>query len=89
MDQREEFVRLALRPGANVRELCRRFGISRGNGYKWLDRYLVGGRAELADRSRRPHCSPTRTADAVEAEEFCAFGRAATMPGAGARLRRS
>lgn len=68
MDQREEFVRLALRPGTNMRELCRRFGISRGNGYKWLDRYLVGGRAELADRSRRPHCSPTRTADAVEAE---------------------
>ena len=28
MDQREEFVRLALLEGANRRELCRRFGIS-------------------------------------------------------------
>lgn len=68
MDQREEFVRLALQPGTNMRELCGRFGISRSNGYKWLDRYLCGGRAELADRSRRPHCSPTRTADVVETE---------------------
>lgn len=68
MDQREEFARLALRPGTNMRELCQRFGISRSNGYKWLDRYVAGGRAELADRSRRPHCSPRRTADGVEAE---------------------
>lgn len=68
MDQREEFARLALRPGANMQELCRRFGISRSNGYKWLDRYLAAGRPGLADRSRRPHSSPTRTADAVEAE---------------------
>jgi transposase InsO family protein len=68
MDQREEFVRLALQPGTNMWELCRRFGLSRSNGYKWLERFLAGGRAELADRSRRPHCSPTRTTDAVEAE---------------------
>jgi transposase InsO family protein len=68
IDQREEFVRLALRAGTKMGELCRRFGISRSNGYKWVERYLAGGRAELADRSRRPHCSPTRTADAVEAE---------------------
>ena len=32
MDQREEFVRLALLEGANRRELCRRFGISRPSG---------------------------------------------------------
>ncbi len=68
MDQREEFARLALQPGTNMRELCRRFGISRSNGYKWLDRFLAGGRDGLADRSRRPHRSPARTAGAVEAE---------------------
>jgi transposase InsO family protein len=67
-DQREEFVRLALQPGANMRELCRRFGISRSNGYKWLDRYLAEGRAGLVDRSRRPLRSPTRTPEAVEHE---------------------
>jgi transposase InsO family protein len=68
MDQREEFVRLALSDGANKRELCRRFGISRSKGYKWLGRYASEGRAGLADRSRRPHRSPTQTAQAVEIE---------------------
>jgi len=67
-DQREEFVKLALTPGANMSELCRRFGIVPSNGHKWLSRYLAEGRDGLADRSRRPHCSPTRTAAAVEVE---------------------
>ena len=68
IDQREEFVKLALAPGANMSELCRRFGIVRSNGNKWRARYLAEGRDGLADRSRRPHGSPTRTAMAVEAE---------------------
>src|SRR6266702_1393475 len=67
VDQREEFVKLALAPGANRRELCSRFGISRSKGYKWLGRYATQGRTGLADRSRRPHHSPTRTCEAVEA----------------------
>jgi transposase InsO family protein len=68
VDQREEFVRLALMPGANKRELCRRFGLSRSKAYKWLERYAAEGLAGLCDRSRRPHSSPTRTAAKVEAE---------------------
>ena len=68
MEQREEFVRLALSPGANVSELCRRFGISRKCGYKWLARHRAEGAAGLADRSRRPHASPTRSTAAVEAQ---------------------
>jgi transposase InsO family protein len=68
VDQREEFVGLALTPGANKRELCRRFGIARSKGYKWLARYAAEGRAGLSDRSRRPHRSPTRAAAEVEAE---------------------
>jgi transposase InsO family protein len=68
MDQREEFVRLASTPGANRKELCRRFGISRKTGYKLLRRYAVEGRTGLADRSRRPRHSPARTPDAVEKE---------------------
>jgi len=68
VDQREDFVKLALAPGANKRELCWRFGISRSKGYKWLGRYASQGRAGLADRSRRPHRSPLRTPPAVEAE---------------------
>ena len=68
MDQREEFVKLALAVGANKSELCRRFGISRNKGHKWLKRYAVEGRAGLADRSRRPHRSPTQTSAVVEAQ---------------------
>jgi transposase InsO family protein len=67
MDRREEFVKLALQPGANKKELCRRFGIARSNGYKWIERYLAQGRAGLAERSRRPARSPTHSTAATEA----------------------
>jgi transposase InsO family protein len=66
MEQRREFVRLALQEGANRRELCRRFGISRQTGYKWLLRG-ASGESGLADRSRRPHRSPGRSDCALEA----------------------
>jgi transposase InsO family protein len=68
MDQREEFVKLASAAGANRKELCRRFGISRKTGYKLLRRYAAEGCAGLADRSRRPRRSPGRIPDAVETE---------------------
>jgi transposase InsO family protein len=55
MDQREELVRFAKLPGANISELCRRFGISRKTAYKWLDR------DSFEDRSRRPLNSPQCT----------------------------
>jgi transposase InsO family protein len=64
MDQRREFVRLAMVDGANRRELCRRFGIHPDTGYKWLGRWTA--EEELADRSRRPHSSPTQTDRATE-----------------------
>ncbi len=66
MEQRREFVTLALMEGVNRRELCRRFGISAPVGYKWLRRH-AGGDAVLADRSRRPHQSPGRSDAATEA----------------------
>ena len=67
MEQRREFVRLAMQEGANRRELCRRFGIHPDTGYKWLDRFAAGD-ADLADRSRRPHTSPGRSDAAIEAQ---------------------
>ena len=62
VEQREEFVRLARLPDANVSELCRRFQISRKTGYKWL------GREVLEDRSRRPLHSPKHTPQELEAK---------------------
>ncbi|HEX8253037.1 MAG TPA: transposase, partial [Thermoanaerobaculia bacterium] len=35
---RREFVSLASSPGANVRELCRRYGVSPTTAYKWIER---------------------------------------------------
>ncbi len=66
MSQRKEFVKLAQAEGGNVRELCRRFGISPTTGYKWLSRFHGGGEAGLADMPRRPYCSPKRTRAEVE-----------------------
>ena len=51
---RREFVSLASAEGANISELCRRFGISRKTGYKWLKRYREEGESGLSDQSRRP-----------------------------------
>lgn len=61
MDQKEEFVKLALGNRANISQLCRGFGISRKTGYKWLKRYLAEPDAGLSDRSRRPQASPGAT----------------------------
>lgn len=67
MEQRQEFVRLAVHEGSNRRELCRRFGISPQTGYKWLARWRLGEAGWYADRSRRPHDSPDRLGEAEEA----------------------
>lgn len=64
-EQRREFVHLALQPGCNVARLCRRFGISRKTGYKWLARHEATG--DVRDRSRRPLRSPAHTSTEVEA----------------------
>jgi transposase InsO family protein len=66
MEQRGEFVRLALQEGANRRELCRRFAIHPATGYKWLER--ARSDAGFGDRSRRPHSSPGRTEAGIEAQ---------------------
>lgn len=55
MSQREDFVGLAVMEDTNISELCRRFGISRKTGYKWLARYRAEDVDWSQDLSRRPH----------------------------------
>jgi len=66
MDARLEFVMLASEEGANVRQLCRRFGISPTTGHKWLDRWRTAGTTGLQEQSRRPRTSPSRSVAAIE-----------------------
>jgi len=66
MSLRKEFIELATQADSNIRELCRRFGISPKTGYKWLGRFAGQGDAGLLDRPRRPHKSPARTPPAQE-----------------------
>src|SRR5688572_13042752 len=66
VSERQEFVTLAAAPGTNVRELCRRFGVSPTTAYKWIGRHRASGVAALHDRSRRPLASPGQTSPRVE-----------------------
>jgi len=67
MSVKAEFVRLAATEGTNMAQLCARFGVSRGCGYKWLDRFRQHGDAGLTELSRRPHNSPSQTEAELEA----------------------
>lgn len=67
MSSRLEFVMLASAPDVNMQALCQSFGVSRKTGYKWLDLYCKHGEAGLEERSRRPHSSPKRCNDELEA----------------------
>ena len=66
MSLKQEFVTLARTPGANIRELCRRYGISPPTAYQLLERHAREGDAGLLERSRRPHNSPNRTPAVLE-----------------------
>ncbi len=66
LEARLEFCRLVEAGGVPFAELCRRFGVKRDTGYKWLARFRVEGEAGLGDRSRRPYGSPARTPAGME-----------------------
>src|SRR2546425_11553980 len=55
--------------------VCRRFGVSRKSGYKWLERYEEAGVEGLVDRSRAPLHHPQAGTGEV-AERCFAGGRA-------------
>ena len=68
MDQKLMFVSDYKRQVFSFAELCRRFGISRKTGYKWVRRFEENGPSALDHRSRRPHHCPHKTKpDAVDA----------------------
>jgi transposase InsO family protein len=61
--------------GVPVAEVARQVGASRQSVYAWKARYEAEGLSGLAERSRRPHSSPTRMPAEVEAQ-ICELRRA-------------
>jgi transposase InsO family protein len=62
VDLREQIAMMALSGDYAITEIAELFGITRPTVYKYRDRYWLGGRAALPDRSRAP-CFSRRTAD--------------------------
>lgn len=68
MDQRVEFVLRARQGDETLSGLCREYDISRPTGYLWLKRYQAADSITgLQEHSRRPWCSPRRTAASIVA----------------------
>jgi putative transposase len=55
MDERTQFIAACVLHEESMSVLCRRFGISRKTGYKWLGRYRADGPPGLGERSHAPH----------------------------------
>jgi transposase InsO family protein len=66
VSERTEFIAFVGQEALTMSALCRRFGVSRKTGYKWLRRAREAGLAGLTDRPRRPLRSPQRTDRDVE-----------------------
>jgi putative transposase len=65
VDERVRFIVACSEGDETFTALCERFGISRKNGYKWLDRYDELGVAGLEDQPTTPKHHPWTTPDDV------------------------
>jgi transposase InsO family protein len=63
---RSQFVQLVRVDGLSISEACRRHGISRDTGHRWLRRHDADPDDPLTDTSRRPRHSPGKTPGSVE-----------------------
>jgi transposase len=64
MDVHEQRVRFVVEATQRTRPfsaLCAEYEISRPTGYSWLRRYREQGVQGIAELSRKPHHSPSRT----------------------------
>jgi transposase InsO family protein len=64
--QRVEFVVAAVRKEKAFGRLCEEFEISRPTGYLWCKRYSSAGLEGIAEQSRKPQRSPSKTAEWLE-----------------------
>jgi transposase InsO family protein len=73
--QRVEFVVAAARKEKSFSGLCEEFEISRPTGYLWCKRYGSAGLVGIAEQSRKPHKSPSKTAESVEQQVVALWRR--------------
>jgi transposase InsO family protein len=75
VDERMRFVMVVEQREESFAAVCRRFGVSRRTGYKWLERYAEAGVEGLIDRSRAPLSHPHAISKTI-AERCLAVRRA-------------
>ena len=75
VDERMRFVMAVESEEEPFAAVCRRFGVSRKTGYKWLERYQDVGVEGLLDRSRAPRHHPHAIPEEI-AERCIAVRRA-------------
>jgi putative transposase len=74
VEERFKFIQEYREQEESFAELCRRYGVSRKTGYKWLERYEAGGLERLHDQSRAAHHHPNEVVPEV-AEQVLALWR--------------
>ena len=77
-----------LQAGWSVGAIAAAFGVTSKTVRKWRDRHVVEGALGLADRSSRPHRSPTRLSRLVEEEIVALRRQRLTGPAIARRLAR-
>ena len=75
VDERMRFVMAVEKRDESFAAVCRRFGVSRKTGYKWLGRYDEAGVEGLVDRSRAPRNHPQAISETI-AQRCLALRRA-------------
>jgi transposase InsO family protein len=65
VDERMRFVMTVEAQEEAFAAVCRRFGVSRKTGYKWIERYREGGPEGLLDRARAPLHRPQAMPPAI------------------------
>ena len=82
-EQRVRFIHDWQKREDTMAELCRRHGVSRRIGYKWVGRYEQGGLGALQDRPRAPQRHPNQP----RPRSNNAFSICAAPTGVGGRRR--
>src|SRR6476660_1671502 len=66
VEERFRFIQETRQRDWSFADLCRRYGVSRKTGYKWLDRYERVGLKGLEDQSRAPLRHPNEVISEIE-----------------------